>query len=62
MKLASINCITALRITIMGIAGEKVIADAAIVMNHSAMIVMMLACSNGIKTKVFPQTKIAAAL
>ena len=46
----------------MEIVGEKVIADAAIVMNHSAMIVMMLACSSDKKTKVFPQTKIAAAL
>ena len=46
----------------MGIAGVKVVADAAIVMNRSAMIVMMLVYSNGIKTKVFPQTKIAAAL
>ena len=46
----------------MEIVGEKVVADAAIVMNHSAMIVMMLACSSDKKTKVFPQTKIAAAL
>ena len=46
----------------MGIVGGKVVADAVIVMNHSAMIVITLACSSAIKTKVFSQTKIAAAL
>ena len=35
---------------------------AEIVMNHSAMILMMPACSSNILTKVFLQTKVVAVL
>ena len=43
-------------------AVEKIAMVAVILMNHQAMILLMVICRNNIKTKVFLQTKIVTVL
>ena len=55
----SINCIKALliRLTIMEMAVQESVAFVVILMNHSAIMILIMYSSSDIKTKVFLQTK-----
>ena len=55
----SINCIKALliRLTIMEMAVQEILAFVVILMNHSAIMILIMYSSSDIKTKVFLQTK-----
>ena len=55
----SINCIKALliRLTIMEMAVQEIVAFVVILMNHSAIMILIMYSSSDIKTKVFLQTK-----
>ena len=55
----NINCIKTLliRLIIMEMAVQEIVAFVVILMNHSAIMILIMYSSSDIKTKVFLQTK-----